>query len=192
MHVITGISHARRWPELRTTGLLEVLKFASQYYANIICDLSSVLPEQIEKDNYDQGIFKRFDHIPKILELSNKIVYVMQANPLSLIRCNENLELLKDFSPIQPLIVLNKVNEVYLGKKYESVINDILLRWTSEDKIIKIDEDIELFATYWLEAKEVINKDNKKITESFTKLAHYLNNENFLPKKGVRKLKTAS
>lgn len=192
LHVITGISHARRWPELRTTGLLEVLKFASQYYANIICDLSSVLPEQIEKDNYDQGIFKRFDHIPKILELSNKIVYVMQANPLSLIRCNENLELLKDFSSIQPLIVLNKVNEVYLGKKYESVINDILLRWTSENKIIKIDEDIELFATYWLEAKEVINKDNKKITESFTKLAHYLNNENFLPKKGVRKLKTAS
>jgi hypothetical protein len=81
---------------------------------------------------------------------------------------------------------------VYLGKKYESVINDILLRWTSEDKIIKIDEDIELFATYWLEAKEVINKDNKKITESFTQLAHHLNNENFLPKKGVRKLKTAS
>jgi hypothetical protein len=151
-----------------------------------------VLPEQIEKENYDQGIFKRFDHIPKILELSNKIVYVMQANPLSLIRCNENLELLKDFSSLQPLIVLNKFNEVYLGKKYESVINDILLRWTSEDKIIKIDEDIELFATYWLEAKEVINKDNKKITESFTKLAHYLNNENFLPKKGIRKLKTAS
>jgi hypothetical protein len=116
----------------------------------------------------------------------------MQANPLSLIRCNENLELLKDFSSIQPLIVLNKVNEVYLGKKYESVINDILFRWTSEERIIKIDEDIELFATYWLNAKEVINKDNKKITASFNELAHYLINENFLPKKGVRKLKTAS
>ena len=77
-------------------------------------------------------------------------------------------------------------------KKYENVINDILFRWTSEERIIKIDEDIELFATYWLNAKEVINKDNKKITASFNELAHYLINENFLPKKGVRKLKTAS
>ena len=192
LHVITGISNAKRWLELRTTGLLEVLKFASQHYANIVCDLSSVLPEQLEKDNYDQGIFKRFDHIPKTLELSSKIIYVMQANPLSLIRCNENLEILKEFNSFEPFIVLNRVNQVYLGKKYESVVDDILFRWTTSEKIIRVEEDVELFAKSWLKAQEAVNKENKQITESFNQLSNYLLNENYLPKKGIRKLKSAS
>jgi len=192
LHVLTGISNSKRWMELRTAGLIEVLKFASQFYANIVCDLSSVLPDQLEKDNYDQGIFKRFEHIPKILELSSKIIYVMQANPLSLIRCNDNLEILREINPLEPFIVLNRVNQVYLGKRYESVINDILLRWTTYEKIIKIEEDIELFAKSWLKAQEVINKENKRVTDAFNLLASYLLNENFVPKKGIRKLKTAS
>lgn len=192
LHVITGISNAKRWLELRTTGLIEVLKYASQNYAHIVCDLSSVLPDQIDKDKFDQGIFKRFDHVPKILELSNRIVYVMQANPLSLIRCNENLEVLKEFNPLDPYIVLNRVNPVYLGKKYENLVNDILLRWTKIENIFIVEEDIELFAKYWLKAQEVVYKENKEITESFNKLTNNLINENFLVTKGVRKLKTAS
>ena len=192
LHVITGISNAKRWLELRTTGLIEVLKYASQNYAHIVCDLSSVLPDQIDKDKFDQGIFKRFDHVPKILELSNRIVFVMQANPLSLIRCNENLEVLKEFNPLDPYIVLNRVNPVYLGKKYENLVNDILLRWTKIENIFIVEEDIELFAKYWLKAQEVVYKENKEITESFNQLTNNLINENFLVTKGVRKLKTAS
>ena len=192
LHVITGISNAKRWLELRTTGLIEVLKYASQNYAHIVCDLSSVLPDQIDKDKFDQGIFKRFDHVPKILELSNRVVYVMQANPLSLIRCNENLEVLKEFNPLDPYIVLNRVNPVYLGKKYENLVNDILLRWTKIENIFIVEEDIELFAKYWLKAQEVVYKENKEITESFNQLTNNLINENFLVTKGVRKLKTAS
>jgi MinD-like ATPase involved in chromosome partitioning or flagellar assembly len=192
LHVITGISNAKRWLELRTSGLIEVLKYASQNYAHIVCDLSSVLPDQIDKDKFDQGIFKRFDHVPKILELSNRIVYVMQANPLSLIRCNENLEVLKEFNPLDPYIVLNRINPVYLGKKYENLVNDILLRWTKIENIFIVKEDIELFAKYWLKAQEVVYKENKEITETFNKLTNNLINENFLLTKGVRKLKTAS
>jgi Flp pilus assembly CpaE family ATPase len=192
LHVITGISNAKRWLELRTTGLIEVLKYASQNYAHIVCDLSSVLPDQIDKDKFDQGIFKRFDHVPKILELSNRIVFVMQANPLSLIRCNENLEVLKEFNPLDPYIVLNRINPVYLGTKYENLVNDILLRWTKIENIFIVEEDIELFAKYWLKAQEVVYKENKEITESFNKLTNNLINENFLITKGVRKLKTAS
>ncbi len=192
LHVMTGISNSKRWPELRTTGLIEVLKFASQNYANIVCDLSSVLPDQLEKDNFDQGFFKRFDHIPKVLRISSKIIYVMQANPLSLIRCNEQLEILKEISTLEPFIVLNRVNQIYLGKKYESLINDILLRWTVVENIIKVEEDIELFAKYWLKAQEVVNKENRNVTESFNLLASYLMNFNFVAKKGNRKLKSAS
>lgn len=192
LHVITGISNAKRWLELRTTGLIEVLKYASQNYAHIVCDLSSVLPDQIDKDKFDQGIFKRFDHVPKILELSSHIVYVMQANPLSLIRCNENLEVLKEFNPLDPYIVLNRVNPVYLGKKYENLVNDILLRWTKIENIFIVEEDIELFAKYWLKAQEVVYKENKEITNSFNQLTNNLINENFLVTKGVRKLRSAS
>ena len=192
LHVITGINNAKRWMELRTSGLIEVLNFASQNYAHIVCDLSSVLPDQIEKEKFDQGIFKRFDHVTKILEVSSQIVYVMQANPLSLIRCNENLEILKEINSIVPFIVLNRVNPVYLGKKYESVINDILLRWTKNENIIKVEEDIELFAKYWLKAQEVVYKESKSITNSFIELTKNLVNNNFVEKKGIRKLKTAS
>ncbi len=192
LHVITGISNAKRWLELRTTGLIEVLNYASQNYAHIVCDLSSVLPDQIDKDKFDQGIFKRFDHVPKILELSSHIVYVMQANPLSLIRCNENLEVLKEFNLLDPYIVLNRVNPVYLGKKYENLVNDILLRWTKIENIFIVEEDIELFAKYWLKAQEVVYKENKEITNSFNQLTNNLINENFLVTKGVKKLRSAS
>ncbi|MFM9129957.1 MAG: hypothetical protein ACKOMW_01685, partial [Actinomycetes bacterium] len=91
-----------------------------------------------------------------------------------------------------PYIVLNRVNPVYLGKKYENLVNDILLRWTKIENIFIVEEDIELFAKYWLKAQEVVYKENKEITESFNKLTNNLINENFLVTKGVRKLKTAS
>ena len=70
LHVLTGISNAKRWPELRTEGLLQVLKFCSGIYQNIVCDLSSVLPETTDSSLNDIDIFKRFDHIPKVIELA--------------------------------------------------------------------------------------------------------------------------
>ncbi len=192
LHVLTGISSAKRWPELRTTGVIEVLKFASQQYANIVCDLSVVLPDQFEKNKYDSGVFKRFEHIPKVLELSNKVLFVLQANPLSLIRCNENLEILKGLNGKEPLIILNKVNTLYLGQKYESVINDILLRWTSKDKIIKIEEDIETFAKSWLKAEDILSSNKANLTEAFNKISDKLMNQNYIVQKGNRKLRRAS
>lgn len=192
LHILSGITSAKRWPELRTAGVIEVLKFANQHYANIVCDLSAVLPDQLEKNKYEQSVFKRFEHIPKVLELSNKVIFVLQANPLSLIRCNENLEILKDLSGNDPIVVLNKINPFYLGKKYESVINDILFRWTSEENIIRIDEDLEAFAYSWLKARDVISANNPKILEAFDLLVNKLINHNFLAKKGDRKLRRVS
>jgi len=117
LHVLTGISNPKRWPELRTEGLIQVLKLCSQMYANIICDLSAVLPESTDSSLNDVDIFRRFDHIPKVLEISSRNIFVLSATPLSLIRASEALEALQEINKSEPLIILNKVNEINLGQR---------------------------------------------------------------------------
>lgn len=192
LHVLTGISNSNRWPELRSSGLLEVLRFSTNFYVNIICDLSSVLPEISENFNYNDGIFKRFDHIPKVLDNSEKVVFVLQGTPLSLIRCNEQLDFLSERNIKDPIIILNKFNELYLGKKFEKVIEDILLRWTNLENIFRIPENIPLFSQSWLNAQAVIGKGDPVIDSLYKNITFKIKNSENQVIKPKRLLKKVS
>ena len=152
LNVLTGITNPKRWPELRTEGLIQVLKHASQIYPNIVCDLSAVLPETLDPNMNNLDIFRRFDHITKVLELSSQLIFVLSANPLALIRSSESLEALSEIYKREPLIVLNKVNNFNLGAKYETTVEAILGRWANPEQIQRIPDRPELFAGSWLRA----------------------------------------
>jgi len=190
LHVITGITNPNRWPELRTSGLLQVLDFASKYYANIICDLSAILPETTDEALSDLDIFKRFDHIPAVINKSTHLIYLTCANPLSLLRASESLEMLNEISSATPKIILNKINEYSLGEKYGSVVEAILGRWTDLEEIIRIPENSEAYAQSWMSGGPVLlDKEIRKIFES---LAHKLAREITFPPKFKQVLRKVS
>jgi len=192
LHVLTGITNPKRWPELRTEGLIQVLKHASQIYPNIVCDLSAVLPETLDANLDNLDIFRRFDHIPKVLELSSKVIFVVSANPLALIRSSESLEALSEIYKQEPLVILNKVNEFNLGTKYESTVEAILGRWTNPEQIQRIPDRPELFAESWLKAESVLNLGDNDIVEEFTKISNLVRNEVSKPPKSKRFLRRVS
>ncbi len=192
LHVLTGISNAKRWPELRTEGLLQVLKFCSGIYQNIVCDLSSVLPETTDSSLNDIDIFKRFDHIPKVIELAQKNIYVLSANPLSLIRASESLEALSEISPIEPLIIMNKLNNFCLGDEYEQTVNAILGRWTNPELIQRIPDKPEIFAKSWNQAESILDIGDEDLVKIYDVIANQVINETYSPPKLKRLLRKVS
>ncbi len=192
LHVLTGISNPKRWPELRTEGLIQVLKLCSQMYANIICDLSAVLPESTDSSLNDVDIFRRFDHIPKVLEISSRNIFVLSATPLSLIRASEALEALQEINKSEPLIILNKVNEINLGQKYESTVEAILGRWVNSGSIHRIPDRPEIFAESWMRAESVQDLGDKQLNEIFDEISKEVKNEISRPPKYRRFLRKVS
>lgn len=192
LHVLTGISNPKRWPELRTEGLIQVLKLCSQMYANIICDLSAVLPESTDSSLNDVDIFRRFDHIPKVLEISSRNIFVLSATPLSLIRASEALEALQEINKSEPLIILNKVNEINLGQKYESTVEAILGRWVNSGSIHRIPDRPEIFAESWMRAESVQDLGDKQLNEIFDEISKEVKNEISRPQKYRRFLRKVS
>ncbi len=192
LHVLTGISNPKRWPELRTEGLIQVLKLCSQMYANIICDLSAVLPESTDSSLNDVDIFRRFDHIPKVLEISSRNIFVLSATPLSLIRASEALEALQEINKSEPLIILNKVNEINLGQKYESTVEAILGRWVNSGSIYRIPDRPEIFAESWMRAESVQELGDKQLNEIFDEISKEVKNEISRPPKYRRFLRKVS
>lgn len=192
LHVLTGISNPKRWPELRTEGLIQVLKLCSQMYANIICDLSAVLPESTDSSLNDLDIFRRFDHIPKVLEISSRNIFVLSATPLSLIRASEALEALQEINKSEPLIILNKVNEINLGQKYESTVEAILGRWVNSGSIYRIPDRPEIFAESWMRAESVQDLGDKQLNEIFDEISKEVKNEISRPPKYRRFLRKVS
>jgi MinD-like ATPase involved in chromosome partitioning or flagellar assembly len=192
LHVLTGITNPKRWPELRTEGLIQVLKQASQIYPNIVCDLSAVLPETLDPNLNNLDIFRRFDHIPKVLELSTQVIFVLSTNPLALIRSSESLEALNEIYMREPLIVLNKVNDFNLGAKYESTVEAILGRWTDPELVQRIPDRPKLFAESWLNAVSVLNLGDAEVVAVFNKISNLVRNEVSKPPRFKRFLRRVS
>lgn len=192
LHVLTGISNPKRWPELRSEGLLQVLKHCSQIYPNIVCDLSAVLPETTDSSFNDVDIFKRFDHIPKVMEISSRVIFVLSATPLSLIRASESLEILKEISKAEPLIVLNKVNNINLGEKYEDTAGVILGRWGDPQYIQQIPDRPEIFSTSWKKAESVLDQGDLELVEVFDSISNLVANQISTPTKLKRFLRRVS
>jgi hypothetical protein len=149
----------------------------SQIYSNIICDLSAVLPESSDQSLNEVDIFKRFDHIPKVLELSSKNIFVLSATPLSLIRASESLEALREITKKEPLVLVNKVNDFNLGVKYEKTVEAILGRWTDIATIHRIPERPELFSESWLRAESIRELGDQEIIRIFDSISRIVRNE---------------
>ena len=151
-----------------------------------------MLPETLDPNLSNLDIFRRFDHIPKVLELSTNVLFVLSANPLSLIRSSESLEALSEIYKREPLIILNKVNSFSLGSKYESTVEAILGRWASAEKILRIPDRPELFAESWLKAESILNLGDQEVVAVFDEISNLVRNEVSRPPRYKRFLRRVS
>ncbi len=109
LRVLTGITRADRWPELRTGAIEVVLALARSLAAVVVVDVGFCL-EQDEELSYDTTAPRRNGATLAVLEQSEVVVAVASADPVGLQRFVRGFGDLRELlGGIEPVVVVNKV-----------------------------------------------------------------------------------
>lgn len=109
LRVLTGITRADRWPELRPAALEVVLAQARTLAGNTVVDLGFCL-EQDEELSYDTAAPRRNGATTAVLEAADVVVAVGSADPVGLQRLVRSLGELKELLPgVEPVVVVNRL-----------------------------------------------------------------------------------
>jgi Flp pilus assembly CpaE family ATPase len=115
LHILTGITRAERWLEIRPSALWVVLELARSLAVFVVVDCGFCL-EQDEELAYDTAAPRRNGATLAVLEAADEVVAVAAADPVSLARY---LRALPDCSAIVsgrvPLTVVNRLRRGVVG-----------------------------------------------------------------------------
>jgi MinD-like ATPase involved in chromosome partitioning or flagellar assembly len=115
LRVLTGISRADRWPELRPAALDVVLRMARQLATVIVADCGFSL-EQDEELAYDTAAPRRNGATLAVLDAADTVVAVSAADPVGLQRYVRALADLAEAVPGRtPLTVVNRLRKGVVG-----------------------------------------------------------------------------
>jgi MinD-like ATPase involved in chromosome partitioning or flagellar assembly len=115
LRVLTGISRADRWPELRPAALDVVLRMARQLASVIVADCGFCL-EQDEELAYDTAAPRRNGATLAVLDAADTVVAVSAADPVGLQRYVRALADLGEAVPDRtPLTVVNRLRKGVVG-----------------------------------------------------------------------------
>lgn len=129
LRVLTGLSRADRWPELRSGGMLAVLEQARHLAAFTIVDCGFCL-EQDEELSYDTAAPRRNGATLAVLGAADTIVCVGSADPVGLQRLVRAVDELRGAVPAAaPLVVVNRVRPTVVPGVPAREIAAALHRW---------------------------------------------------------------
>jgi Flp pilus assembly CpaE family ATPase len=129
LRVLTGITRADRWPELRPSGVQAVLSQARHLSALTVVDCGFNL-EQDEELSYDTAAPRRNGATMAALESADTVICVGAADPVGLQRLIRGLDELREALPrIVPLVVVNRVRATVIPGAPEREIAAALKRW---------------------------------------------------------------
>ena len=115
LNVLTGISRAERWPELRPTALDAVLGLARNLAAVTVVDCGFCL-ERDEELSFDTAAPRRNGATLTVLESADTVLGVAAADPIGLQRYVRALSELADAVPTaSPVTVINRVRRAVVG-----------------------------------------------------------------------------
>jgi MinD-like ATPase involved in chromosome partitioning or flagellar assembly len=124
LRVLTGITRADRWPELRPAGVEDVLALCRASTAFTVVDCGFGL-EQDEELSYDQAAHRRNGATLAVLGGADTVVAVGSADPVSLQRL---VRALGDL-PAAPEVVVNRVRDGVMPGSPEAEITAALRRY---------------------------------------------------------------
>jgi MinD-like ATPase involved in chromosome partitioning or flagellar assembly len=109
LRVLTGLSRADRWPELRPRAVAAVLEEARRLAGCTVVDCSFNL-EDDEELSFDTAAPRRNGATLAVLEAADTVLCVSGADPVALQRSVRALDELRDVLPeVEPVVVVNQV-----------------------------------------------------------------------------------
>jgi MinD-like ATPase involved in chromosome partitioning or flagellar assembly len=135
LRLLSGISRADRWPELRPAAIESVLGLAKSLAAVSVVDCAFCL-EQDEELAFDTASPRRNGATLTFLETADTVLAVGSADPVGLQRLVRGLGDLKEAVPgVQPKVVVNRVRASAVPGDAEREIRAALQRYAGVEDV---------------------------------------------------------
>jgi MinD-like ATPase involved in chromosome partitioning or flagellar assembly len=142
LRVLTGISRADRWPELRPHALEVVWSMVRRLAAVTVVDCGFAL-EQDEEITYDTLAPRRNGATVATIEAADTVVAVAAADPVGLARFVRSLTTLRALlAGADPLVVVNRVRPGIVGSRPEAEIGMALERFAGVTEALFVPLDL--------------------------------------------------
>ncbi|MBA2553389.1 MAG: chromosome partitioning protein, partial [Geodermatophilaceae bacterium] len=143
LRVLTGITRADRWPELRPSSLAVVFEAARELAPFTVVDCGFCL-EQDEEVSYDTVAPRRNAATVAILAQADVVLCVSGADPVSLQRTVRALAELRDVLPkVTPRVVVNRVRRIVVPGDPRREIATALARFANVTAAAYLPQDVE-------------------------------------------------
>lgn len=138
-HVITGLSRAVRWPEIKPAHLTEVLRALRSYYTSIVVDISDRIDPD---DDFADPFYDRHSATRVVLNEADHTLVVGSGDPMGLKRLVELLdsERLRDISVTT---VINRVRATAVGHDPEKTIASTLAKFSRVEDPVFVPDAIK-------------------------------------------------
>jgi MinD-like ATPase involved in chromosome partitioning or flagellar assembly len=163
LRVLTGISRADRWPELRPSALEQVWALARSLAAVTVVDVGFCL-EQDEELSFDTAAPRRNGATLATLDAADTVLAVGAADPVGLQRLVRGLTQLRETVPgALPRVVLNRVRRGAVGSEPEAQLAEALQRYAGVRDLAYVPEDREALDAALLQARALheVDRDSR-------------------------------
>jgi Flp pilus assembly CpaE family ATPase len=141
LRVLTGISRAERWPELRPAALEQVWSVARSLAAVTVVDCGFCL-EQDEELSFDTSAPRRNGATLATLEAADVVLAVGSGDPVGMQRLVRGLTQLHEAVPgVLPRVVVNRVRRAAVGPDPQAQLGEALERYAGVRDVAFVPED---------------------------------------------------
>jgi MinD-like ATPase involved in chromosome partitioning or flagellar assembly len=153
LRVLTGISRADRWPELRPAALEQVWELARSLAAVTVVDVGFCL-EQDEELSFDTAAPRRNGATVATLLAADVVLAVGSADPVGMQRLVRGLTALREAAPgVLPRVVVNRVRKGAVGAEPEAQLAEALERYAGIRDVAFVPDDREALDASLLQAR---------------------------------------
>ncbi len=153
LRVLTGISRAERWPELRPAAVEQVWELARSLAAVTVVDCGFCL-EQDEELSFDTAAPRRNGVTLATLGVADVVLVVGTGDPVGMQRLVRGLGQLREAVPgVVPRVVVNRVRRSAVGTEPQNQLREALDRYAAVRDVIFVPEDREALDAAVLQAR---------------------------------------
>ncbi len=157
LRVLTGISRAERWPELRASALEQVWSLARSLAAMTVVDLGFCL-ERDEELSFDVAAPRRNGATLATLEDADTVLAVGSGDPVGIQRLVRGLAQLVEVAPeVVPRVVVTRVRRGPVGHDPGDQIAAALERYAGVHEVVVVPDDRDACDTALLQARALVD-----------------------------------
>lgn len=153
LRVLTGISRAERWPELRPAALEQVWELARSLAAVTVIDCGFCL-EQDEELSFDTAAPRRNGATLATLTQADVVLAVGTGDPVGVQRLVRGLTQLREAVPgVRPRVVVNRVRRSAIGPDPRTQLREALERYAGVLDVSFVPQDRDALDAAVLQAR---------------------------------------